>query len=533
MRRLGAGIAGAAALIAVLTVLARIAGFGRTVVFSQTVGENCLSDAYLTANYIPNIMFEIVAGGALASMVVPVLAAPAERGDRDAVRRISSALLTWVLLLLVPLALLVAVAAGPIMGLFSQGIEGCDAAAYRGIGTRMLQVFAPQIAFYGLAVVLYGVLQAHRRFTGPAIAPLVSSLVVIGAYLLYVPVMGGNDPYDLTSVPSGAELVLSVGTTLGVLALVVVAVFAVLPLRLRLRPTLRFPEGVAGRVKGLALAGLATVVAQQVAMAVVLALKNLGTVGTLTLYNYAWAVYLLPWAILVVPIATSAFQALSARADDPDPAGFDRTAAATTRAVLLASCLGAAGVAAVAAPVGAFFTSNAENATIMARALLAFAPGLLGYGLVAHLGRALYACGQGRASAWATVTGWAVVLVADVALALTVPRDWVVAAFGLGNTLGMTVAGTLLTVALLRARGRTALTGLPRTLTLGTAAASAAALAGHLVANTLGTGPQPQNVTTGLAAALTALTVFALITTFGARQDLKTLLRRTPQDPTP
>ena len=49
------------------------------------------------------------------------------------------------------------------------------------VATRMLAVFAPQILLYGLAVVLYGILQAHRRFVAPALAPVLSSLVVIGA----------------------------------------------------------------------------------------------------------------------------------------------------------------------------------------------------------------------------------------------------------------------------------------------------------------------------------------------------------------
>ena len=55
------------------------------------------------------------------------------------------------------------------------------------IAARMLVVFAPQILLYGLAVVLYGILQSHRRFTAPALAPILSSLVVIAAYALFVP----------------------------------------------------------------------------------------------------------------------------------------------------------------------------------------------------------------------------------------------------------------------------------------------------------------------------------------------------------
>ncbi|MEO3788175.1 lipid II flippase MurJ [Actinocorallia sp. B10E7] len=529
MRRLASGIAGAAVLIAVLTVLARVAGFGRTAVFSQTVGKSCLSDVYFTANHVPNIVFEIVAGGALASMVVPVLAGPAERGDAETVRRTASAMLTWVLMLLVPLALLVALLAGPIMTALGQGdIGGCDVAAYRAIGARMLVVFAPQIVMYGLAVVLYGVLQSHRRFTGPAIAPLVSSLVMIGAYLAYVPVMDGHDPWRLPEVPRDAELMLSVGTTVGVSAMVVVALVAGWPLRMRLRPTLRFPDGVGRQVRTLAFAGLATVVAQQLATLAVLVLKNEGTGGALTDYGYAWAVYLLPWAILAVPIATSAFQALSARSQDADPAGFDRIAATTTRAVVLVSCLGAALVASVAVPVAAFF-DNEPNAQpeVLSRALLAFAPGLLGYGLVAHLGRALYACDRGRESARAIVIGWTAVLLSDVVLVVwVVPEDWVVAAFGFGNTIGMTVAGALLLAALIRARGPAAAEGLPRAALGGLLGGSVGAAAGYSVAAAFGVDGQVHNLLSAAAAALSAAIVFGALAAFTARDDLREILAR-------
>ena len=59
------------------------------------------------------------------------------------------------------------------------------------VASRMLVVFAPQIALYGLAVVIYGILQSHHRFTAPALAPLVSSLVVSAAYLAFLPIGNG------------------------------------------------------------------------------------------------------------------------------------------------------------------------------------------------------------------------------------------------------------------------------------------------------------------------------------------------------
>ena len=78
-----AGIGRAAALIAALTILARLLGLVRTIVFAKTVGATCLGTAYVTANALPNIIYDIVLGGALTSIMVPVLARPADRSAAD------------------------------------------------------------------------------------------------------------------------------------------------------------------------------------------------------------------------------------------------------------------------------------------------------------------------------------------------------------------------------------------------------------------------------------------------------------------
>ena len=79
-----AGAVGAALSIAGVAAASRIVGFGRTVTFARTVGATCLGDTYVTSNTVPNIVFEIVAGGALASLGVPVLAGPVVRQIYDA-----------------------------------------------------------------------------------------------------------------------------------------------------------------------------------------------------------------------------------------------------------------------------------------------------------------------------------------------------------------------------------------------------------------------------------------------------------------
>ncbi len=174
---------GAAAGIAGVTVLARVVGVGRVGVLSRTLGTSCVGSVYQAVNSVPNVVFEVVAGGALAGLVVPLLAPLLERGDRETAGRTAGALLTWTVLVLTPLAVLGALLARPLV----RALLGADPVCAGAVdtGSRLLVVFMPQVVLYGVGIVLAGVLQAHRRFLGPALAPLLSSLVVIAAYLLY------------------------------------------------------------------------------------------------------------------------------------------------------------------------------------------------------------------------------------------------------------------------------------------------------------------------------------------------------------
>jgi putative peptidoglycan lipid II flippase len=531
-KRLGTGIAGAAVLIAVITIAARVTGFGKQLAFARTVGTNCLSTAYYTANHMPNLVYEVVVGGALAGMVVPVLAGAASlagAGDREArerVGQVTSALLTWVIVVLVPLGALTAVLAGPLMQVFAGVVRGCDPTDVVAVATRMLVVFAVQVPLYGVAVVLYGVLQAHRRFAGPAVAPLVSSLVVIAAYLAFIP-LGGN-ARNYTNLAPAAELALSGGTTLGVLALVITVIGPVARLRLRLRPTLRFPDGVAAQVRRLATAGLAALLAQQAAMALVVVLANrrVGN-GGIAAYTYAWAIYQVPYAVLAVPIATSAFPALAARVGDAG--GFAAIAARTSRAVVLVSGLAAGLLAAVAVPVAVVFvegTDSAVDAVELARGIALFAPGLLGYGLVANLSRVLYAAGRGRAAATGMVLGWVAVMIAQTIFVFTLPAGWEVGGLALGSAAGMTVGGTLLAISVRAARGPAALRGIGR--------AAAAAVLGGVLGWLAGAGVVawldlegvwPNVLAAGLAG-LAGLVVGGLVVALVDRPDVREVVAR-------
>jgi putative peptidoglycan lipid II flippase len=476
-----AGAVGAALSIAGVAAASRVVGFGRTVAFARTVGATCLGDTYVTSNTVPNIVFEVVAGGALASLVVPVLAGAVDRGEADEVSRTASALLSWALLVAVPVTLAGLFLARPLVGLLiGSGGGNCDRHAELVVGSRMLVIFMPQVVLYAICVVLTGVLQAHRRFLGPALAPLLSSLVMIGAYLGFGAL---HESADLGAVSLRAQVLLSAGTTAGVAALALPLLWPLSRLHLRVRPTFRFPHQVGRRVAGLGVAGALTLAAQQLSVGVVLRLAHRGDAGTLVLYNLAWAVFLVPWSVVAVPVATSAFPRLSARADRGDDAGYANAAASGLRVVVMTTAAASAALIAGAVPAARVLAlrvpGNADTAAL-AWTLIAFAPGLLGYGLVAYLGRALYARVHWRYAAGAICAGWMVVVVADLALVPAFATRWRVVALGVGNSAGMSVAGALLLVGLARVSSGHALAGLWRTgwgSVLGVVVGTAGALA--------------------------------------------------------
>ncbi|KRF22629.1 murein biosynthesis integral membrane protein MurJ [Phycicoccus sp. Soil802] len=509
-RTVGTSVAKAAALIAVVTLLARLAGFGRTIVFSRTVGAGGVGDTYQTVNMLPNVVYEVAAGGALAAVAVPLIASQLGAGRRADADRTASALLTWAVAVLVPLSVLLALTA-PWLSDALLGDSTVPGAAE--LGTTMLLVFAPQVALYGVGVVLAGVLQAHRKFLAAALAPLLSSLVVIAAYVGYRLVAEpGTSPADLSA---SATWALAGGTTLGVVVLSLPLLVPAVRAGVRLRPTFSFPEGVARRAGSLAGAGVIALVAQQAAVAATLWLTHAPRTvdtGVVNVYTYVQAVYLLPYAVLAVPIATSAFPALahtSAAEELKKQVGTSArdTLAAALRGILLLTAGAATVLMAVSRPVGVFFSSfdsaarSGGGAALAALpgALSAYAPGLVGFSVAALLTRALYVRGRPIHAALAVAAGWSLAALIPVAL---IPEGSVAGTtlgiLGVGSTVGMTVSAAVLALLVRSAWGPEAVQGSGRTL----GAAVVAAAVGLAVGDTVARGLSPDTLWSALGSGL-------------------------------
>lgn len=547
-RRLAIGFASTALLVAVVTLLSRVAGFGRWLVFSPTVGAGGVGTAYQSANQLPNVLFEVIAGGALAAVVVPLLAAPLARARGAEVAAIASALLTWALTLTVPLALVLAVFHAPIgAALVSAGSGATQEPGTAALAGRLILMFSPQLVFYAIGAVLTGVLQAHRAFLWPAFMPLLSSIVVMLAYVAYDVTTRGADPSP-NAVGAAAEAWLGWGTTAGVLAISLPLLLPTARTGVRLRLTWRFPAGVARRALRLGAAGIAALLAQQAAVVATLLLSNkAGGTGAYVVFSYTQAIYLLPYAVLAVPLATVAFPRLSELATSGDEAGFAEAASRGLRVVAVAGGLGTALLIAAAMPLQAFFStidaaggSSEVPFDAMGAAVVAMSLGLPGWALVAYLSRVFYAKERSRHAAFGTSAGWAAVVIAALVLVpVTVAAsptfltgspatagEATLVALTTANALGMVLAGVVLLLSLRTVAGRGALRGFGRTVAVLAPATLAGAFLGGWVGETILAaaatwGALPAAVTAGVVGAFVAIAVVLAALALGDRSILR------------
>jgi putative peptidoglycan lipid II flippase len=399
----------------VLTLVSRLTGLVRVLVVAAVLGTTFLGNTYQSANTVPNLLFELFAAGALQAVMIPAMVELFDRGEDEEAARVAGSLLGLALAALAVVAAGGMLAAPWVMRVLVAGVESPDVReAQIRLGTVLLWFFLPQLVLYAAGMVATGVLNARGRFAVPVAAPVANNVVVVASYGLFWLLLGGARPgLDLTPAQIA---VLGLGTTLGVLALSALPVLAVVRSGFPLRPRLDHRHPQVRRIlrrSGWAALFLAST---QALLAVVLVLAN-GVEGGVVAYQVAFTIFLLPHAVFALPVLTALFPTLARRASAGDVPGYAHAVAAGVRAIAFLVLPAAAALAALAAPLSRvllFGESEGAGAAVVAQAVVAFAPGLLGYGAFLFLARALYALGDTRTPSLvhlAVVAGAAVAMV--------------------------------------------------------------------------------------------------------------------------
>jgi putative peptidoglycan lipid II flippase len=200
------------AAMAVGSAASRITGYLRTAAIGAAIGAATVSDAYNLANTLPNMVYELLLGGVLASVIVPLLVRARTR-DSDRGEAYAQRLLSLATVFLAG-ATVLAVAAAPL--LTDVLTNASTPAADRRLVTVLGYILLPEIFFYGMAALFAAVLNTRGHFAAPMWTPILNNLVVIAtaAVFMLLPTAGGR--LTAGSLSTAQVLVLGVGTTLGI-----------------------------------------------------------------------------------------------------------------------------------------------------------------------------------------------------------------------------------------------------------------------------------------------------------------------------
>ena len=316
-------IARSTAMMSTLTMLSRITGFLRIWATAFALGATGLMSAYSVANNIPNMIFELVAGGIISSLFIPMFMELRESNGESEAWRFTSHVFNLAVLCLGVLALIGTLFPEPFIWTQTFRMSPEQAAEVVPAATFFFRFFAIQVVLYGAGSIISGLLNSQRQYFWPAIGPVFNNLVAIGAMLAFVALGGNVTGASLTSGP--APVVLAVGTTLAVLVMFAVQVPAVLRTGWRYSGGLGWRDPAVRRMLVLAVPTVIYVVTNLVAVSFRNASALAVSAKGVSVLTYAWVFYQLPYGILAVALATAVFTELSAASGRKDNEAFKAT----------------------------------------------------------------------------------------------------------------------------------------------------------------------------------------------------------------
>lgn len=436
-----------AAAITVATAISRATGFVRVVVVAAAMGTTFLANTYQTANTAPNLIFELVAAGVLTSVFVPTFVEHLVRREKEHGWDAANAMASVGLVMLIGLAVVVALASDPIMRLLTLGVEDASLRESEvALGARFLRLFAPQIVFYGIGMIMTAALHAHRRFAMAAIAPIFNNVVVIGVYVAYA-LSRGDRPPTVEGITTGETLILGLGTTLGVVAMTLCLLpsLARIGWRMRFRWEPKHPAVSRGARLGAWALGYAG--GYQAGLIVVLALAN-RVEGGVAAYQWAYTFFYLPHALFGVPIFAVLFTAMAEKAaaeDIPGVAERLREGLGMLAFILvpIATTLFVLGgpLAVLALDHGAMGKGDAD---LVGSVLGMFALGLPAYSAFLVLTRAFFALGETRTPALINAGAVVISSVVGAVLFFSLDGRMRVPGLAIGHTVGFSFGALLL-----------------------------------------------------------------------------------------
>lgn len=414
-------VARAAGTVMVFFIASRLAGLAREIIIGARFGTSAELDAYLAAFRLPDLLFQLVAGGALASAFLPTFSGYLAHDDREGADRLASAIINLLLLALTALAGLAALLAPLLVRtVIAPGFGPSQQALTVGLMRGMLL----STVVFGVSGVVMAMLNAYQHFLLPALAPVIYNLAIIGGAWFLSPRWGVRG--------------LVMGVIAGAAGHLLVQVPELARRGWRWSPVLGLRDaGVreVGRLMAPRVVGLAAV---QLNFLVNTILASGLAPGSLAALNYAWLLMLLPQGIVAQAIATAAFPTFATLAARGQRADLRATLSAALRGIAFLAIPASVGLIVLREPLirlllqrGAF---DEGSTAAVAYALTFYALGLVAHSVVEVVARAFYALHDTRTP----VTVGLAAMLGNVLLSLLLIRPLHFGGLALANSLATT-----------------------------------------------------------------------------------------------
>ena len=400
--------------ISVATAVSRVLGLLREQIQSYYFGAGFVTDAFLAAFRIPNLLRDLFAEGALSSAFVPTFTEINEREGSERAWRLVNRLITALTVILAAATLAIAVFAPWIMRVYAAGFEPEKLA----LAVTMTRILAPFLLAVALASVAMGILNTYGRFFVPSLAPAVLNVAAI------LSVIGLSPLFVRWGWPAG--LALAVGAMVGGILQFGVQIPSLRRLGFRFRPEWAPADPGLRRIAGLMIPATIGQAATQINFLVDTWPASLYGNGPITWLSLAFRLIQLPIGLFGVALGMANLARVSRDAAAGDLDGLRANLSAALRAAALLALPATAGLIVLREPiVGVIFEHGRfEHASTLntAAALLCYALGLYAYAATKIQVPTFYALGDSRFPVLASAAAVGTKLAATGVLVVLLPK---------------------------------------------------------------------------------------------------------------
>lgn len=373
----GRGIARAGLVVTAAFLLSRVLGWVRLVVLGGTFGADGELDTFFAAFRIPDLIFQLVAAGALSSALIPIVAGLLTTGEPARAWRVVSTVITLMLGALAVLAATLAVLASSIVPAITPGFSAAQIA--QTVDLTRIMLASPILL--ALGAVATSVLNAHGRFAVAAFAPVMYNLAIIGGALVLAPSMGVTG--------------LAVGVVAGSALHLVVQVRPLLRTGFRYQPVVDLEDPAGRRALALMAPRALGMGASQITFVVATTLASGLGAGAISAFNFAFTLLQIPIGVIGVPLGVVVFPSMARDLASGAVGDYLRLVTRSVR-LLLFVMIPITGLAIVLRreivtllfDYGRF---DERAITLTSDAFLCFVIGLAAHSVIAVLARAFYA----------------------------------------------------------------------------------------------------------------------------------------------